>query len=40
MDKNCFEELASGPAMKNCWGKSPEDLNRDYKVWDLEALYI
>ncbi len=38
--KNCFEGLASGPAMKNRWGKSPEDLNKDHKAWDLEAQYI
>ncbi len=38
--KNCFEGLASGPAMKNRWGKSPEDLNIDHKAWDLEAQYI
>jgi len=38
--KNCFEGLASGSAMKNRWGKSPEDLNKDHKAWDLEAQYI
>jgi fructokinase len=38
--KNCFEGLASGPAMKNRWGKSPEDLNEDHKAWDLEVQYI
>jgi fructokinase len=38
--KNCFEGLASGPAMKNRWGKSPEDLNKNHKAWDLEAQYI
>jgi fructokinase len=38
--KNCFEGLASGPAMKNRWGKSPEDLNKNHKAWDLEVQYI
>ncbi len=38
--KNCFEGLASGSAMKNRWGKSPEDLDKDHKAWDLEAQYI
>jgi fructokinase len=38
--KNCFEGLASGLAMKNRWGKSSEDLNKDHKAWDLEAQYI
>ncbi len=38
--KNCFEGLASGPAMKSRWGKSPEDLNKNHKAWDLEVQYI
>ncbi len=26
--------------MKNRWGKSPEDLNKDHKAWDLKVKYI
>jgi fructokinase len=37
---NCFEGLASGPAMKERWGQSAEFLDDDHPAWDLEADYI
>ena len=37
---NCFEGLASGPAVEERWGQSPESLDNDHKAWDLEAYYI
>jgi fructokinase len=37
---NCFEGLASGPAMEERWGQSPQSLSNDHKAWDLEAYYI
>lgn len=38
--KNCFEGLASGPAMEKRWGKPAELLPSDHPAWDLEADYI
>lgn len=38
--KDCFEGLASGPAIKDRWGIKAENLNEDHKAWDLEATYI
>lgn len=38
--KDCFEGLASGPAMKERWGEAPENLPEDHPAWDLEAHYI
>src|SRR5579864_5464495 len=38
---NCFEGLASGPAIKERWQvKSALDLAADHPGWDLEAQYI
>lgn len=37
---NCFEGLASGPAIEERWGQSPKSLGPDHKAWDLEAYYI
>ena len=37
---NCFEGLASGPAIEERWGQSPQSLGNDHKAWDLEAYYI
>jgi fructokinase len=40
----CWEGLASGVAMRERWGKSPEEIresDRDYEpAWNLEANYI
>jgi fructokinase len=38
--KNCFEGLASGPALKERWGEAGENLSDDHRAWDLEAEYI
>ena len=37
---NCFEGLASGPAVEERWGQSPQSLGDDHTAWDLEAYYI
>jgi fructokinase len=38
--QDCFEGLASGPAMLSRWGKSAETLPKDHPAWPLEAEYI
>jgi fructokinase len=38
--KDCFEGLASGPAMEARWGQRAETLPEDHPAWDLEAAYI
>ena len=38
--QNCFEGLASGPAIKDRWGISAEDLEDSHPAWELEADYI
>jgi fructokinase len=37
---DCFEGLASGPAMEARWGEKPERLPSYHPAWDLEASYI
>ena len=37
---SCFEGLASGPAMAERWGQSPQALDDGHRAWDLEAYYI
>lgn len=37
---DCFEGLASGPAMKQRWGKPAETLPDNHPAWSLEANYI
>ena len=37
---NCFEGLASGPAMEDRWGKKAEELSDRQEVWEMEADYI
>ena len=37
---DCFEGLASGPAMEKRWGQRAETLPPDHPAWDLEAHYI
>jgi fructokinase len=37
---DCFEGLASGPAMQQRWGQPAETLPADHPAWDLEATYI
>jgi fructokinase len=37
---DCFEGLASGPAIQERWGTPAETLPADHPAWDLEAQYI
>jgi len=37
---DCFEGLASGPAIKARWKMSPEMLENHHQAWNLEAKYI
>ncbi|MDF2907883.1 MAG: Fructokinase [Herbinix sp.] len=37
---NCFEGLASGPAIEKRWNKKAYELQDDQKVWELESFYI
>ncbi len=37
---DCFEGLASGPALNQRWGQAPETLPGDHTAWALEAKYI
>ena len=38
--QDCFEGLASGPAMQSRWGQPAETLPEDHPAWALEAQYI
>ncbi|RIK31392.1 MAG: fructokinase [Anaerolineae bacterium] len=38
--KDCFEGLASGPAIEARWGQKAETLPQNHLAWDLEAHYI
>src|SRR5258706_153698 len=38
--KDCFEGLASGPAMEKRWGQRAEELPDNHPAWELEAEYI
>ena len=38
--KDCFEGLASGPALEKRWGQKAETLPADHTAWELEAHYI
>ena len=37
---DCFEGLATGPAMEKRWGQKAETLPVDHPAWALEAHYI
>jgi len=37
---DCWEGLASGTALADRWGASPEDLADDHPAWALEADYL
>lgn len=37
---DCFEGLASGPAIEARWGRRGESLPPDHPAWELEALYL
>ncbi|MFA9398968.1 MAG: ROK family protein [Clostridiaceae bacterium] len=38
--KDCFEGLASGPAINERWGINAKDISTDHFAWELEAYYI
>lgn len=38
--KDCFEGLASGPAVHARWQTDPKDLPPDHLAWEIEAHYI
>ncbi|MBK9924079.1 MAG: ROK family protein [Anaerolineales bacterium] len=38
--KDCFEGLASGPALEKRWGQKAETLPLDHPAWELEAHYV
>ena len=38
--KDCFEGLASGPALEKRWGQRAETLPAYHPAWELEADYI
>lgn len=37
---DCWEGLASGPAIAARWGVAPEDLPAGHPAWELEASYL
>lgn len=37
---DCWEGLASGPAVAQRWGQPAENLPPDHPAWELEAAYI
>lgn len=38
--RDCFEGLASGPALAERWHSKPVDIPENHIAWDLEAEYI
>lgn len=38
--KDCFEGLASGPAIEERWGVKAYELSVNHKAWEFEAYYI
>lgn len=38
--QDCFEGLASGPALEKRWGQKAETLPLDHPAWALEADYV
>ncbi|MGL5124291.1 MAG: ROK family protein [Fusobacteriaceae bacterium] len=37
---DCFEGLASGPAIEERWGMKAYELPSNHKAWEIEAYYI
>jgi len=40
MHGDCWEGLASGPAIERRWGKAGSDLPDEHPAWELEAEYL
>lgn len=38
--RDCFEGMASGPAIEERWGIKGNEIPKEHKAWDLEAYYI
>jgi fructokinase len=38
--RDCFEGMASGPAIGKRWDSRPEDLAAGHEAWELEARYL
>lgn len=38
--EDCFEGLASGPALEHHWGEKAENFDAGHPAWDAEASYI
>ena len=38
--ENCFEGLASGPALMKRWGREGSELDPQHPAWEIEADYI
>jgi len=38
--EDCFEGLASGPAIENRWGEKAENLPAGHPAWEVEASHI
>jgi len=36
----CLEGLASGPALRERWGKAPDELPPEHPAWTLQAHYL
>ena len=36
----CFEGVASGPAIQNRWSQAASDLPKDHPAWDMQARYL
>lgn len=37
---DCFEGIASGPAIEARWGKPGEELGEDHEAWNIHAEYL
>lgn len=38
--KDCLEGMASGPAMKERWGRPASELPPDHEAWTVQAWYV
>jgi fructokinase len=37
---NCLEGMASGPSIRERWGRAAEELPEDHPAWRLESYYL